>query len=92
MNKQQLIDALAFDTGFSKAATGATIQAVFGVIAHAVSTSDSEQLVGFGSLSQGQRAARIGKNPTTGAEIAIAAAKTVRFSAGKVFKDAVNPT
>lgn len=60
------------------------------VIARAVSEGDSVQLVGFGSFSQGQRAARTGRNPTTGAEIVIAAAKTVRFSAGKAFKDAVN--
>lgn len=60
------------------------------VIARAVSEGDSVQLVGFGSFSQGQRAARTGRNPTTGAEIVIAAAKTVKFSAGKAFKDAVN--
>lgn len=90
MNKQELIDAVAADTGLSKAATGETIQAVFDVIAHAVSAGDGVQLVGFDLFSQGQRAARIGRNPNTGAEIAIAAAKTVRFSAGKAFKDAVN--
>ncbi|WP_080430373.1 HU family DNA-binding protein [Burkholderia ubonensis] len=45
---------------------------------------------GDSSFSQGQRAARTGRNPTTGAEIAIAAATTVKFSAGKAFKDAVN--
>ncbi|RQZ19630.1 HU family DNA-binding protein [Burkholderia sp. Bp9031] len=90
MNKQELIDAVAADAGISKVAASEAIQAVLDVITHAVSAGDSVQLVGFGSFSQGERAARTGRNPTTGAEIAIAAAKTVKFSAGKAFKDAVN--
>ena len=48
------------------------------------------QLIGFGSFSTGARAARVGRNPATGAEIQIPAAKTVKFTAGKAFKDAVN--
>jgi DNA-binding protein HU-beta len=51
---------------------------------------DTVQLVGFGSFSTGARAARVGRNPSTGAEIQIAAAKTVKFTAGKAFKEAVN--
>jgi DNA-binding protein HU-beta len=51
---------------------------------------DTVQLVGFGSFSTGARAARVGPNPSTGAEIQIAAAKTVKFTAGKAFKEAVN--
>ncbi|RQR75241.1 HU family DNA-binding protein [Burkholderia sp. Bp9015] len=90
MNRQELIDAVAADAGLSKAAASEAIQAVLDVITHAVSAGDSVQLAGFGSFSQGERAARTGRNPTTGAEIAIAAAKTVKFSAGKAFKDAVN--
>ncbi|KWB72735.1 DNA-binding protein [Burkholderia ubonensis] len=90
MNKQELIDAVAADTGLSKIATGETVQAVLDIITRTVSAGDSVQLVGFGAFSQGQRAARTGRNPTTGAAIAIAAATTVKFSAGKAFKDAVN--
>jgi DNA-binding protein HU-beta len=47
-------------------------------------------LIGFGSFSSGKRAARVGRNPRTGEAIKIAAAKTVKFTAGKAFKDAVN--
>ncbi|VWD64074.1 histone family protein DNA-binding protein [Burkholderia lata] len=90
MNKQELIDAVAADASLSKVAASEAIQAVLDVITGAVSAGDSVQLIGFGSFSQGERAARTGRNPTTGAEIAIAAAKTVKFSAGKAFKDAVN--
>jgi DNA-binding protein HU-beta len=46
--------------------------------------------VGFGTFKSGKRAARVGRNPSTGAEIKIPAAKTVKFTAGKAFKDAVN--
>ncbi|MFP6562544.1 HU family DNA-binding protein [Paraburkholderia sp. B3] len=90
MNKQELIDAVAASTGETKAATGATIDAILEVVQRTVTSGDSVQLVGFGSFSTGQRAARVGRNPATGAEIQIAAAKTVKFTAGKAFKDAVN--
>ncbi|MGZ2747194.1 HU family DNA-binding protein [Burkholderia stagnalis] len=88
--QQELIDAVAADTDLSKAAAGDAIQAVLDVITRTLSEGDTVQLVGFGSFSQGQRAAWTGRNPTTGAEIAIAAATTVKFSAGNAFKDAVN--
>jgi len=48
------------------------------------------QLVGFGAFKSDKRAARTGRNPATGAEIKIPASKTVKFVAGKVFKDSVN--
>jgi DNA-binding protein HU-beta len=47
-------------------------------------------LIGFGSFSMGARAARAGRNPKTGEPLQIAASKTVKFTAGKAFKDAVN--
>ncbi len=90
MNKQELIDAVAGRTGDSKAATGEVIDAVLAVIRCTLTAGDVVQLVGFGSFSLGQRAARTGRNPSTGAEIQIAAARTVKFTAGKAFKDAVN--
>ncbi|MGU7811667.1 HU family DNA-binding protein [Burkholderia sp. AW49-1] len=90
MNKQELIDAVAADAGLSKVAASEAIQVVLDVITYAVSAGENVQLVGFGTFSRGERAARTGRNPTTGAEIEIAAAKTVKFSAGKAFKDAVN--
>lgn len=90
MNKQELIDAVAAATGESKAATGQTIDAIVEAVTKAVVGGDTVQLVGFGSFSTGARAARVGRNPSTGAEIQIAAAKTVKFTAGKAFKVAVN--
>ncbi|MBB5422637.1 DNA-binding protein HU-beta [Paraburkholderia sp. JPY158] len=90
MNKQELIDAVAAKTGTTKALAGETLDALIGTITAAVTQGDTVQLIGFGSFSTGARAARVGRNPSTGAEIQIPAAKTVKFTAGKAFKDTVN--
>ncbi|MPW23058.1 HU, DNA-binding transcriptional regulator, beta subunit [Paraburkholderia piptadeniae] len=90
MNKQELIDAVAATTGESKAGTGETIDAIIEAVTRAVSKGDTVQLIGFGSFSTGARAERSGRNPSTGETITIPAAKTVKFTAGKAFKDAVN--
>lgn len=90
MNKQELIDAVAGETGASKAQTGETLDTVLEVIKKAVAKGEAVQLIGFGSFGAGQRAARTGRNPKTGETIEIAAAQTVKFTAGKAFKDVVN--
>ncbi|WP_374624872.1 HU family DNA-binding protein [Pandoraea sp.] len=90
MNKQELIDAAAGNTGASKAQTTETLDALLDAIKKAVAKGDSVQLIGFGSFGSGKRAARTGRNPKTGEAIKIPAAKTVKFTAGKAFKDAVN--
>jgi DNA-binding protein HU-beta len=90
MNKQELIDAVAASTGETKSTTGEIIDAIIAAVTGAVTKGETVQLIGFGSFSTGARAARVGRNPATGAEIQIAAAKTVKFTAGKAFKDVVN--
>lgn len=90
MNKAELVDAIATDCELSKAAAQRALESVLANVIGAVTKGDTVQLVGFGSLSSGKRAARIGRDPRTGKEIQIAAAKTVKFAAGKAFKDAVN--
>ena len=90
MNKTELIDAVAADCDLSKAAAQRAVESVLNQIVGAVAKGDSVQLVGFGTFGNGTRAERTGRNPRTGEEIKIAAAKTVKFSAGKAFKDAVN--
>ena len=59
-------------------------------ISKEVAAGNAVQLVGFGTFGSGERAARTGRNPQTSETIEIAAAKTVKFTAGKAFKDAVN--
>jgi DNA-binding protein HU-beta len=90
MNKQELIDAVAAATGESKAATAQVVDAFIEAVTSAVVKGDTVQLIGFGSFGTGARAARVGRNPATGQEIQIAAATTVKFTAGKAFKDQVN--
>jgi len=90
MTKQELIDAIAAKTGGTKSVTGDVLDALIATISAEVTKGGTVQLIGFGSFSTGTRAARVGRNPATGEEIQIAAAKTVKFTAGKAFKDAVN--
>ncbi|WP_175957632.1 HU family DNA-binding protein [Burkholderia sp. BCC0405] len=90
MNKQELIDAVAAGAGVSKSEAGKTVLAALIVIMDVVSRGEAVQLAGFGAFSQWARAARSGRNPATGATIPTTAANIVRFTAGKVFRDAVN--
>lgn len=90
MNKQDLIDAVATSTGASKAITGEAVDAVITAITKTVGQVESVQLVSFDSFSQAVWAAPTGRNPSTGEEIRIAAAKTVKSTAGKAFKAVVN--
>ena len=90
MNKQELIDQVVKKTGQSKGSVTETLDAVTEAIKAAVAGGDTIQLVGFGSFSRGERAAREGRNPKTGETLQIPAANTVKFTAGKAFKDVVN--
>ncbi len=90
MNKAELIEAVADETGLSKAETGRAVDAVFGRISKALARGDQVSLVGFGSFVVRERAARTGRNPQTGDTLHIPASKTPAFKAGKALKDAVN--
>jgi len=90
LNKADLIAAIADDAEISKAKAEYALNSAIEHIIKAVTKSDSVQLIGFGTFASGKRAARMGRNPKTGEPLKIAASKTVKFSAGKAFKDAVN--
>lgn len=90
MNKAELIAAIAEESELSKATAELAFNSVMDTIKKAVTKGDKVQLIGFGTFSSGKRAARMGRNPKTGEAIKIAAAKTVKFTAGKAFKDTVN--
>lgn len=90
MNKSEMIDMVAEAADISKAAAGRAVDAVFDGITASMKNGNSVTLVGFGTFSVGDRAARSGRNPRTGETIQIAAAKTPKFKAGKALKDAVN--
>ena len=90
MNKSELIDAIAASADISKAAAGRALDAMVSSISDSLKKGDQVTLIGFGTFSVKERAARTGRNPQTGAEIKIAAAKVPSFKAGKGLKDAVN--
>lgn len=90
MNKSELIDAIAASADLPKAAAGRALDAVIETIESTLKNGDQVALVGFGTFSVKDRAARTGRNPQTGAPIQIAAAKIPGFKAGKSLKDAVN--
>jgi DNA-binding protein HU-beta len=90
MTKAELIDKIAKDAKVSKAVAANALSSVLEGVSKALSKGDSVTLVGFGTFSVSKRAARKGRNPQTGGEIRIAAAKVPRFRAGKNLKDMVN--
>ena len=89
MNKAQLTDAVAAATDSSKAEAGRAVEATLSAIGSALAGGDSVALVGFGTFNVRHRAARMGRNPQTGASIQIAASKSVGFKAGKALKESL---
>ncbi len=90
MTKAELIDKIAKDAKISKAVATNALTSFIDGVTRALAKGDSVTLVGFGTFSVNRRAARKGRNPQTGGEINIAAAKVPRFKAGKSLKDSVN--
>lgn len=90
MNKSELIDAMADASELTKADAGRALDAFMSSVTNALQSGDSVALVGFGTFSVKDRAERKGRNPQTGAEITIKAAKIPSFKAGKGLKDSVN--
>ncbi|BBL34420.1 DNA-binding protein HU-beta [Nitrosomonas stercoris] len=90
MNKSELIEAIAHHADITKAQAGNALDGALSAIKEALSRNDSVTLVGFGTFKVGERAARTGRNPRTGEEIEIKAARVPKFTAGKALKDAVN--
>ncbi|NGZ07439.1 MAG: HU family DNA-binding protein [Magnetococcales bacterium] len=91
MNKSELIDSVAAEAKLTKAQAGEAIDAVVNAIQNALKAGQQVNLVGFGSFMVTERAARSGRNPRTGAEINIPAAKLPKFKPGKSLRDAVAP-
>ena len=90
MNKSDLIEAMSSNAGISKAAAGKALDGMMKSITGELMTGGRVSLVGFGSFSVSDRAARDGRNPQTGATIKIPARKVVKFKAGSELKDSVN--
>lgn len=90
MNKAELIEAMASEAGLSKADSKKALDAFINATTDALKKGDRLSLIGFGSFSISERAARTGRNPQTGKEIQIAAKKVVKFKAGSELAGSVN--
>ena len=90
MNKAELIEHIAQQAEISKLAAERAVDALVGAVKSSLKKGQLVTLVGFGTFYAGRRAARTGRNPRTGAELKIAAARVPKFRAGKALKDAVN--
>ena len=90
MKKSQLIDKIAAGADISKAAAGRALDAIIASVTESLKEGDDVALVGFGTFAVKERAARTGRNPQTGEEIAIAASTSVGFKAAAQLKRAVN--
>ena len=90
MTKAELITQIAEKSELSKKDSEKALAAVISSITEALTNGDKIQLVGFGTFEVSERAERIGRNPSTGAEMKIPASKAPKFKAGKALKDLIN--
>ncbi|WP_276208315.1 HU family DNA-binding protein [Acidovorax kalamii] len=91
MNRAELVEILASKNDLSKTAANAVLETLIDTIQTAVKKGDAVQLVGFGTFKSAKRAARTGKNPSTGAALKIPASTVPKFVAGAKFKAVVDP-
>lgn len=89
MTKVDLINSVASKVGLTKADAGRAVDAFIGAISNALSKGEKVTVTGFGTFEVRPRAARMGRNPQTGAPLHIAATKTPAFKSGKSLKEAV---
>ena len=90
MNKTELVAAIAEKTDLSKKDSEKVLKAFIETVTEELKKGDKIQLVGFGTFEVTKRAARTGRNPQTGKEMKIPAAKAPKFKPGKALKDIVN--
>lgn len=90
MNKTQLIEVVARESGLKKKEAEAAVNAVLAAVEDALTDGEKVQIAGFGTFEVKERAERTGRNPATGAEIVIPASKHPAFTAGKALKEKVN--
>jgi DNA-binding protein HU-beta len=90
VNKNDLVAAVADNTGLSKSDSANAVDCMLDSITGALKRGTEVRLVGFGTFSVAQRRASEGRNPRTGERIQIPASKQPKFKAGKALKDAVN--
>ena len=89
MNKSELIEHIAKQADVSKAAASRSLEAIIAAVKTTLKKGGSVTITGFGTFTAPKRAARVGRNPRTGAAIKIKAAKVPKFRPGKGLRDAL---
>ncbi len=89
MNKSELIEAMASKSGLTKKDTVLALDAFIATVTETLSKKDSIALIGFGTFSTSERAARTGVNPSTGAKLQIAATIVAKFKVGSKLKNSI---
>jgi DNA-binding protein HU-beta len=89
MNKQELIEAIAAETGLSKADSKRALEAFTTIVERQLKKGATIRLIGFGTFSVRKRKARKGINPQTGEEIKIKARRVPHFAPGAELKNAL---
>lgn len=89
MNKQELVAEMAAQTNLAKKDVESVLNSFIDVVTKELKDGEKIQLVGFGTFDVTERAARVGRNPSTKEEIQIPASRAPRFKAGKALRDAV---
>lgn len=89
MNKADLINAMAEESGLSKADSKKALDAFVSAVSKALKEGDKIALVGFGTFSVAERGERTGINPATKEAIKIPAKKVAKFKAGAELADAI---
>jgi DNA-binding protein HU-beta len=89
MNKGELIDAIAEESGLSKKDSKLALEALINATSTTLKKGEKLALVGFGTFSVVARAARTGKNPQTGKAIQIPAKKAIKFSVGSELSESI---
>ncbi len=89
MSKQDVIDFMAEKAEMSKAQAGRALDAYLEAVETGLKKHGDVTFVGFGKFSVKTRAAREGRNPSTGASMKIPAKKVVSFKAGRKLKDSI---
>jgi len=90
VNKAELVEKVAKKTSMTKVQSELMLDAALEIIAKSVARGEDVKIVGFGTFSRGTRKARKGRNPKTGTQIIIPAAKVPKFKPGKEFRDLCN--
>ena len=90
MNKAELIDKISKDSGITKVQANEALDSFTSAVVATLKKGDRVTLVGFGTFSVSERAARNGRNPQTGAVIKIKARKVPKFKAGKEFSTKIS--